>query len=168
LRSPGRHDDILLLADYFLATSSIPKQREIRGLSESARRKLLEHDWPGNVRELRNVIDRAVILEAGQEISPASLVIERAGGTGARAASQSTGPGDFSLETAERQFILRALQETGWQRTRAAALLGITRATLHAKLKRYDIKPPSQAGQRPPVDGAESASPPSEKLTPLA
>jgi len=48
-------------------------------------------------------------------------------------------PMDFSLETAEREFILRALKETGWQRTRAAALLGITRATLHAKLKRYDI-----------------------------
>jgi DNA-binding NtrC family response regulator len=49
---------------------------------------------------------------------------------------------DFSLETAEREFILRALKETGWQRTRAAALLGITRATLHAKLKRYEIQPP--------------------------
>lgn len=168
LRSPGRRDDILLLAEYFLETSSIPKRREIRGLSESARQKLLEHDWPGNVRELRNVIDRAIILETGQEISPASLIVERPGGTGACAASQPTNPSDFSLETAERQFILRALEETGWQRTRAAALLGITRATLHAKLKRYDIKPPSQARQRPPAEGADSASPPSEKLTPLA
>ena len=49
--------------------------------------------------------------------------------------------GDFSLEAAEREFIRRALKETGWQRTRAAALLGITRATLHAKLKRYNIRP---------------------------
>ena len=49
---------------------------------------------------------------------------------------------DFSLEAAEREFIQRALNETGWQRTRAAALLGITRATLYAKLKRYDIKAP--------------------------
>jgi DNA-binding NtrC family response regulator len=67
-------------------------------------------------------------------------------------ASGGAGPGailrpiagrkDFSLETAEREFILRALKETGWQRTRAAALLGITRATLHAKLKRYEIQPP--------------------------
>jgi predicted DNA-binding protein (UPF0251 family) len=51
-------------------------------------------------------------------------------------------PTDFSLETAEKELIIRALRETGWQRTRAAALLGITRATLHAKLKRYDISPP--------------------------
>ena len=49
--------------------------------------------------------------------------------------------GGFSLEAAEREFIRRALKETGWQRTRAAALLGITRATLHAKLKRYNIRP---------------------------
>ena len=49
-------------------------------------------------------------------------------------------PPDFSLETAEREFIRRALKETGWQRTKAAELLGITRATLHAKIKRYGIE----------------------------
>ncbi len=168
LRSPGRRDDILLLAEYFLETSNIPKRREIRGLGEPARQKLLEHDWPGNVRELRNVIDRAIILGTGQEISPASLIFERSAAAGAHGADEPTSLSDFSLETAERQFILRALQETGWQRTRAAALLGITRATLHAKLKRYDIKPPSQARQRQPAEGSDSASPPSEKLTPLA
>ena len=54
-------------------------------------------------------------------------------------------PQAFSLETAEREFILRALKETGWQRTRAAALLGITRATLHSKLKRYGIEAPQTA-----------------------
>ena len=46
---------------------------------------------------------------------------------------------DFSLETAEREFILRALGETGWQRIKAAALFGITHATLHSKLKRYSL-----------------------------
>lgn len=65
---------------------------------------------------------------------------------------------DFSLEAAERELIIRALRETGWQRTRAAALLGITRATLHAKLKRYDIKVPggrgtSQQRDRTPIEG---------------
>ena len=167
LRSPARRDDILLLAEYFLETSNIPKRREIRGLSEPARQKLLEHGWPGNVRELRNVIDRAIILATGKEIAPASLVFESPPAAETHA-GELTSLSDFSLETAERQFILRALQETGWQRTRAAALLGITRATLHAKLKRYDIKPPSQAGQRQPAEETGSSSPPSEKLTPLA
>jgi len=55
-------------------------------------------------------------------------------------------PMDFSLESAERELIVRALNETGWQRTRAAALLGITRATLHAKLKRYHIQAPGTPG----------------------
>jgi two-component system response regulator HydG len=105
------------------------------------------------VRELRNVVERALILERGPEITPESLGI--AGPTGSAAhgcvadstaesgcAATST---DFSLETAERLFITRALKETGWQRTRAAALLGITRATLHAKLKRYKIAFPDSA-----------------------
>ena len=51
----------------------------------------------------------------------------------------------FSLETAERELIRRALQESGWQRTQAAALLGITRATLYAKIKRYEIQNPQPA-----------------------
>lgn len=60
-------------------------------------------------------------------------------------------PKDFSLEMAEREFITRALKETGWQRTKAAALLGITRATLHAKIKRYEIKAPEAAPGISPI-----------------
>jgi len=144
LRAAQRRDDIPLLAEYFLAT--IGGRDRPRGLTAEARDRLLQHAWPGNVRELRNVIERALILEQGPDISAASLVLtppalapaDRADPAGLAAAD----PGDFSLETAERLFITRALQETGWQRTRAAALLGITRATLHTKLKRYKITLP--------------------------
>jgi len=71
--------------------------------------------------------------------------------------SAAVNPADFSLETAEREFIYRALKEVGWQRNRAAALLGITRATLHAKIKRYGIKIPGC--QLPADDLAEETSP---------
>ncbi|MHC4294166.1 MAG: sigma-54-dependent transcriptional regulator [Planctomycetota bacterium] len=145
LRSPERRDDITLLAEYFLINSTVSTDDTTSALSKPARDRLVAHDFPGNVRELRNVIDRALILSKGEQITPAHVVIEtygesptpRQGEKGAKEAEV-----EFSLETAEREFILRALRETGWQRTRAAALLGITRATLHAKLKRYDIYPP--------------------------
>jgi two-component system response regulator HydG len=67
-------------------------------------------------------------------------------------ACASINPADFSLQTAEREFIYRALKEVAWQRNRAAALLGITRATLHAKIKRYGIKIP---GSQLPADDLE-------------
>jgi len=153
LRDHSRRSDVLLLAEFFLDNSDITASGQVRTLDRSARDKLLSHHWPGNVRELRNVIDRAMIIERGRRISAGSILIEdlsppcgAAAGVSAPAGdpqpATATDPRAFSLETAEREFILRALKETGWQRTRAAALLGITRATLHTKLKRYDIQPP--------------------------
>ena len=144
LRSEGRRSDISLLAAYFIETSAICSRGEVKGLTPAAEELLVKHDWPGNVRELRNVIDRALILERSERITPESVILadSEQAQTPSPASDKPRNEGDFSLETAEREFIVRALRETGWQRTRAAALLGITRATLHAKLKRYEISAP--------------------------
>lgn len=158
LRSPERQCDIRLLAEYFLENSTITTAENVKGFTKAALDRLMEHNWPGNVRELQNVVDRALILCGSDRITPEHLVIDISARVGTQGVSQrggGTGKGGFSLEAAEREFILRALQETGWQRTRAAVLLGITRATLHAKLKRYDIKPPG-VGRR--AEGAKSDS----------
>ncbi|MCJ7674664.1 MAG: helix-turn-helix domain-containing protein, partial [Sedimentisphaerales bacterium] len=64
---------------------------------------------------------------------------------------------DFSLAKAERELIARALQETGWQKTQAAALLGITRATLYAKVKQYNIKKDLSGRQEPQCDAPASS-----------
>jgi two-component system, NtrC family, response regulator len=151
LSSARRREDIRLLAEYFVETSSITSRDDLMGISESALQELTEHNWPGNVRELRNVVERAMILEQTTEITPASLIIHHEDDDDLFADSEDDGrtqPEDFSLETAEREFIIRALKETGFQRTRAADLLGITRATLHAKLKRYDITVPTASEAR--------------------
>jgi DNA-binding NtrC family response regulator len=210
LSHPERRADILLLAEWFLAHSDACPRQDVRGLTPAAKQALLAHDWPGNVRELRNVINRAMILEPTEWITPESLQLgefatESWGGASdafaanpslseyemsdrlaademsasatsvaADAAGRPTfvaAPAiparvhrpvvqrkDFSLEAAEREFIMRALKETGWQRTKAATLLGITRATLHAKLKRYEIQPPDLEADFPAEAGAyESA-----------
>ncbi len=141
LAQADRAEDIPLLAEYFIEQFT-DGQAMKPTLSPAARDALINHDWPGNVRELRNVIERALILEKTDQITPQSLQLGQCDTPTELPSSPPTTPNDFSLQTAEREFILRALRETGWQRTRAAALLGITRATLHAKLKRYEIKPP--------------------------
>lgn len=142
LQSPRRRDDIPLLAEYFLKHSSIcpGKQGKIRSLTKLAMEALQKHDWPGNVRELRNVIDRAIMLETTDKIGMSSIVIDPEtcqvpGDSGILA-----GITEFSLARAERELIAGALKETGWQKTQAASLLGITRATLYAKVKQYNIE----------------------------
>lgn len=152
LRSPKRKEDISLLTQYFINTSSLlpPGQNKATAITTLALEALCEYNWPGNIRELRNVIDRALLFETSDKIGLASIIIEPAAHpesdeNSPRSLLEQTSRGDkitnFSLEKAERQLIARALQETGWQKTQAAALLGISRATLYAKLEQYNIQP---------------------------
>ncbi len=142
LKSSERREDIKLLAEYFLKTSTIyPEKRDkVTSLTKLAIEALEKHDWPGNVRELRNVIDRAILLETTDKIGLSGIIIDPTECSEASQGPISGFVGNFSLEKAERELISRALQETGWQKTRAAALLGITRATLYAKVKQYNIE----------------------------
>jgi len=157
LASPERKDDIRLLAEYFLKTSTIcpEKRNKITSLTSLAIETLQNYDWPGNVRELRNVIERAIILETTDKIGLSSIIIDCSQCTEGSDSSRAGTIKSFSLAQAERELIARALRETGWQKTRAASLLGITRATLYAKVKQYNIeKVPGVAGaEQSDVDG---------------
>ncbi len=141
LRSRSRKADIPLLADYFIKHTSIcpEKAGRIKGLTKLAEEALKRHPWPGNVRELRNVIERAVLLETTDKIGLSNLILhpEELLDDNCEPVSASN---DFSLERAERELIAKALNEAGWQKTRAATMLGITRATLYAKVKQYNIQ----------------------------
>ncbi|MHC4436022.1 MAG: sigma 54-interacting transcriptional regulator [Planctomycetota bacterium] len=142
LRSPDRRDDIRLLAEYFLETSTICPEKcdKITSLTKLAIEALEKHDWPGNVRELSNVIERAILLETTDKIGLSGIVIDPSDCNHVSGSPKANLIKGFSLAKAERELISRALQETGWQKTRAAALLGITRATLYAKVKQYKIE----------------------------
>jgi len=158
LRLPDRREDIPLLAEYFLQTSTIcpEKNQKITCLTKFAMEALAKHDWPGNVRELRNVIDRAILLETTDKIGLSSIILDQAEYEESAEGGSSVQIRDFSLAKAERELIARALQETGWQKTQAAALLGITRATLYAKVKQYNIKKDSSGPIEP--QGEEEVS----------
>ena len=143
LRSPDRNEDIPLLARYFIKTSNIcpDKNGKIKGLTRLAMETLQKHSWPGNVRELKNVIDRAILLENSDKIGLSNLMIFPES-VMEQPESLVESAKDFSLEKAEKELIAKALKEAGWQKTRAATLLGITRATLYAKVRHYNIEQP--------------------------
>lgn len=153
LRSKERSEDITLLAEYFIQHSEIcPKKRgQIAGLTKLAAEALSRYHWPGNVRELRNVIERAIMLEESDRIGTTNLLLNADYFESEHATTQINSgtetTKDFSLERAEKELVAKALHEAGWQKTRAAALLGITRATLYAKVKQYDIQQPAKEAE---------------------
>lgn len=122
-----RKSDILLLAEHFIA-------RRVKKISPRAVQMLLAYHWPGNVRELRNCIDRAVILGDGEIIQPEDLP-PNIRGQGDRIPAPSE-----SLAHMEKDYITRTLKRTGWHKSEAAKILGITRQTLDNKIKKYKIK----------------------------
>jgi two-component system response regulator AtoC len=105
----------------------------------------MEHSWPGNVRELRNAIERAMVLEESAWLGPASLTLEPADHAqhGQPAVASAIGAPGFhgtSLVEAEKAMVLDALQKAGWNQTRAAEFLSITRDTLRYKMKKFNLR----------------------------
>ena len=128
-----RRDEILLLARRFLAFFSRAARRAPPDLSPEAERALLEYPWPGNVRELRNAIERAVILTPGERLAREAFPDRIAQhGTDAPALG-----GDFSVESVEREHILRVLSRSKTQEE-AARILGLDASTLWRKRRKYE------------------------------
>jgi DNA-binding NtrC family response regulator len=141
LRHKQRKQDIRLLSEYFLGNSKVwpDKSKNIKSLTSLAIDALEKHDWPGNVRELKNIIDRAIMLEKTDKIGLNSIVLDKIDENEPINQTSNNKVNDYSLAAAEKELINRALKETGWQKTKAATMLGITRATLYAKVKQYNI-----------------------------
>jgi len=137
-----RRDDIPLLARHFLDKYAARNRKAARGFSPLAMDMLIKYDWPGNVRELENIVERAVILMTGEHITEKQLPsnIARESGTVAPSAdfvSISSAGDQRSLEEIEREAILETLKAADGNKSEAARRLGITRKTLHKKLKAY-------------------------------
>jgi len=133
-----RKDDLPLLAQYLVTKLAEKHSRPARFLSPAALDALQFHAWPGNVRELRNVIERAVVICSGEQIERhhfAPYPIDQR--ERLRKEDTITLPVGTPLEDVERQMILRTVQKTKNNKTRAAALLGISLKTLHNKLNLY-------------------------------
>jgi len=133
-----RKEDLPLLAQHLVTQLAEKHNRPARFLSSGAIAALQYHAWPGNVRELRNVIERAVVICSGEQIERhhfAPYPIEQR--ERLRNEDTITLPVGTPLEELERQMIMRTLQKTRNNKTRAAVLLGISLKTLHNKLNLY-------------------------------
>ncbi len=139
-----RREDIPLLADYFLKQFATAYGRKPKELTPDAYRLLQEYSWPGNVRELKNLMERIVIMNPQTRIEARHIPLS----PGRRAAART--PERFaSLEevrrAAEREYILKKLEETGGNVTRAAELLGLERSHLYRKMRALGIEPGERA-----------------------
>ena len=131
-----RRDDIEPLARHFLKASTRRMKKDLFGIDDDALQALLKYDWPGNVRELENVMERAVILARGTMITVGLLPLE--GRRDILSVSTSAAP-LIALEEIERQHITSILKETGFHKSRAAEILGISRKTLDRKIAEYHL-----------------------------
>ena len=133
-----RREDIPLLAEHFVQLSSSQLNVAAPTVSEEAMALLASYDWPGNIRELQNVVERAVLLCDGETIGPEQLPREIAGETGPERSERN----DSSLWGYEKALIVKALRDHGWNQTRAAKALGISRDNLRYRVKKFEIEKP--------------------------
>ena len=140
-----RREDIPLLARHFLEKHAARAGKTAGGISTAAMRILLQYDWPGNVRELENSIQRAVLLETGPVLQAGSLPPTLSANSSARGAPAAP-EAVLTLAEVERRALVRELEVADGNITQAARALGISRATLYRKLRKYDLSP---QGTRP-------------------
>ena len=137
-----RIEDVPLLIDLFIDRYNKRLGKEIKAASTSAIAQLMKYTWPGNIRELENVIERAVVLADGDQILPEHLPPELVEST--ESLFDATVSDHFSLKQAqkalEKKLIIRALEETNGNRTRASKLLEISHPSLLTKMKTYGIE----------------------------
>ncbi len=130
-----RPSDVPLLAAHFLGAFCAVEGRPEKRLAPEARALLEDYHWPGNVRELRNLMERAAILVAGEELRAEDLAPWLESGPDREDAVGLRG----EIERREAEAVRKALEGAGWNVTQAAAGLGIDRTNLHRKMRKYGI-----------------------------
>ncbi|MBW2341166.1 MAG: sigma-54-dependent Fis family transcriptional regulator [Deltaproteobacteria bacterium] len=135
-----RREDIPLLAQHFLEMFSEKNRKKIKGFSPQGMDRLLKYEWPGNVRELMNAVERGVVLARSEYLGEEdlSLILGHTSSPG-EISSKDGIRADMPLEEVERTTILKTLDLTRGNKSEAARRLGITRRTLHKKLKLYGV-----------------------------
>lgn len=154
-----RRADIMMFAEHFLEIANKQLEKDVLGFDDEAKEKFKDYYWHGNLRELQNVVKRAVLLTQGdyvtvdvlphEIVSPTYISAEESAGFVVEAIRPGAPPimqqpsqgGNLKSvsESAERAAILKVLEKTGYNKTKAAEVLNIDRKTLYNKLKAYDI-----------------------------
>lgn len=139
----NRGNDILILANLFLKKYVQQFGKDFKSINSKARDILLDYSWPGNVRELRNAIERAVLLENGEEIMADHLMLKQAyfGPPEKEDEEIDISPNNtLTIDEVEIKMITNALKQSRGNQTRAARILGISRDVLRYRIKKYNIE----------------------------
>jgi transcriptional regulator with PAS, ATPase and Fis domain len=142
----ARGEDVLALARVFLQTHAARYGRGTLRLTPDAEKELRRHPWPGNVRELRNLMEQAVLLGASTSLTAADLQFSPLPLIDDQLPTAATVGPAMRLEDAERGLLVNALQQTGYNVTQAARLLGITRDTLRYRMEKFGLGSGGSAG----------------------
>jgi len=135
-----RREDIPLLAQHFLEALSKENRKNIKGFTPQAMDRLMKYDWPGNVRELMNAVERGVVLSRSPYLDEEVLSLISSDELSSQDISSGDGlNADMPLDEVEKATILKTLESAGGNKSEAARRLGITRRTLHKRLKLYGV-----------------------------
>ncbi|MFQ5495681.1 MAG: helix-turn-helix domain-containing protein, partial [Phycisphaerae bacterium] len=142
-----RVEDIPALVDGSIATFNRKLRRRIRGVTNDALRRLLRYPWKGNVRELQNVIERAMILEENDLITPASFPSNLVEQTHP---AETIGPLKDAVRRFEHEYITRILDATDGDKQLAADLLGVSLSSIYRRLQAIEEEITNRADARAP------------------
>ncbi len=129
-----RKDDILPLIEYFLEMLNVETGKNVRGVTSDTMEILMDYSWPGNVKELENTIQHAYLLTKGEVVERDSLP--------SRILNEvltEQDEGVTSFEENEKRFLMKTLQECNWNKLQLAKRLNVSRSTLYAKFKKYNL-----------------------------
>jgi DNA-binding NtrC family response regulator len=135
-----RREDIPLLVRTFLDESNRENGKRVTDVTAEALHVLMAYDWPGNVRELRNAVEQMVVLARNDRLTLRDVPAAVRGGADLTKVAVVRPGATMTVEEAEKQLIIQALKETDGNRTRAAQRIGMSRRTLHRKLKQFGLE----------------------------
>ena len=148
-----RREDISVLIEYFLKKHTKNAAHVITGLTAETRKLMIDYSWPGNVRQLESAIERAILLAEGEKITLEDLPTEVRQDVGPAAEGAFKLPAEgINFEDVERNLITQAMEQTDYNITKAAKLLGLTFRTLQYRLEKFGIK---RADGAEAMDGEE-------------
>jgi len=132
-----RREDIPAIVQHFIQANTVASGKKILGVTPEAMDRLMAYDWPGNVRELRNAIEYAFVLCPGGGIGLEHLPSKFSN----RKPPAAPAPEELSAQKGAQEQVMEALKQTGWNRTEAAQILGVSRVTLWKRMKKYGLQP---------------------------
>jgi two-component system response regulator AtoC len=137
----ARVEDIPTLVHYFVDAYNGEFKKRVTGVTDEAMRSLQAYGWPGNIRELRNAVERAMLLAEDDRLTAHDFPVVAAGARLTEAVELP--PSGIDLEQLERSLVVQALERSGWNQTRAAALLGLNRDQIRYRIEKFKLERPA-------------------------